>query len=184
MYNIVFRADIMNDADTDKLDKFTEKIKPDQTILHEDKDVYYRDRIIYYLTDELLENDSMYRLNNMIGVVREIIDKKDESNHTVAYFIEPIYDVCIAGKSEDDKFYRYIEDIYSPDKIRSMNSESKISWFKYLMKCKRISEIPESMPDKKKGDNGEGNTSIVSGCVSDLYDKNWKSEKGFPVIFG
>ncbi len=70
----MFRADIMDDTDTGK---FTEKILPDQTIMHEDKDVYYIDRIIYYLTDiEQLENDSVYRLKNMIGVVREIIDKK------------------------------------------------------------------------------------------------------------
>ncbi|MEA2003753.1 MAG: hypothetical protein U9O53_02220 [archaeon] len=172
----------MDDADTG-LDRFTEKILPDQTIMHEDKDVYYRDRIIYYLANiELIENNSMYRLNNMIGVVREIIDKNDENNRTVAYFIEPIYDVCIAGKSVDDKFYRYIEDIYSPDKIRSINPESKVNWFKYLMKCKRISEIPESMPDKKKDDNGEGNTNMASGCVSDLYDNN-SVKNGYPVIF-
>ncbi len=163
----MFRADIMDDTDTGK---FTEKRLPDQTIMHEDKDVYYIDTIIYYNTDELLENDSVYRLKNMIGVVREIIDKKNENNRTVAYFIEPIYDVCITGKSDDDKFYRYIEDIYSPDKIGRMNHESKSDWFKYLMRCKRISEIPESMLDKKKDDSVKGD--IYPGCVSDLHDKN------------
>ncbi len=59
-----------------------------------------------------------------------------------------------------------------------MDTESKISWFRHLMKCKRISEIPESMPDKRKDCDTEGSAQAYPKNVSDLFDM--KEEKTGP----
>ena len=174
--------DVIDMDYSEPIDKFTEKRMPDEVFNHEDKFTQYEDTIIYYApkSKKECENEdySPHTLENMIGVVRKIVDKDGVETDSVAYFIESIYDVYLSGNVSDDTFKRYIEDIYEPKSIRSMtNNESKDDWFKFLNRCKRINETKGNINFNDPDDN-----TTTSGCSSDLRI-NGEIENKFPKIF-
>ncbi|NOQ56195.1 MAG: hypothetical protein GQ477_05330 [Nanohaloarchaea archaeon] len=173
----------------ENVETYTKRILPEEVICHKDSDKIYKDIMLFYAPKSEIEtendNYSPHKLENMLGVVRIIMDKNYTELDCVAYFIESIYDVCLS-ENKDSDFKRYIEYIYEPKSIRPFNKDdTKKDWFKFLKRYKRINEDTEPKIDTNHSNSGN-NLSTISTCTSsdmwELYNKI-KKRDNFPTCF-
>ncbi len=171
---LIYFVRIMNSNNTKQEGKYTKILLLEETIVHKDENRLYKDTIIYSESAPIKDCDTLNKFENMIGVVRKIMDLNGTELDSVAYFNKIIYyGECLPEKNSS-YFKRYIEDIYEPKSIKPMtDNDSKEDWFLLLETCEEIKDIEDWIKNN--------NIQSYKGCPSDEF--GGKKRTNIPCAF-